>query len=195
VREEISRGLLAGESCRVIARRFGRSPSTVSRDVSAPGIASGIAHGAQLKRPTGARTARRSRSCLPRRGFGASWNGGCDCDGPRSKSPHGWSSTIPTIWRCVCRTRRSINLCSRFAVGWAMRERVTDDLTLDAADMALARRRPRQGLLHHSDRGSQYARGDYQRVLKQHGIVCSMSRRGNRWDNAVAESVFATLKT
>ena len=76
-----------------------------------------------------------------------------------------------------------------------MGERVTDDLTLDAADMALARRRPRQGLLHHSDRGSQYARGDYQRVLKQHGIVCSMSRRGNRWDNAVAESVFATLKT
>jgi transposase InsO family protein len=75
-----------------------------------------------------------------------------------------------------------------------MSERVTDDLTLDALDMALARRRPRQGLLHHSDRGSQYASGDYQRVLEQHGIVCSMRRRGNCWDNAVAESVFATLK-
>jgi transposase InsO family protein len=87
-----------------------------------------------------------------------------------------------------------MNLCSRFAGGWAMSERVTDDLTLDALDMALARRRPRQGLLHHSDRGSQYASGDYQRVLEQHGIVCSMSRRGNCWDNAVAESVFATLK-
>ena len=67
-----------------------------------------------------------------------------------------------------------LDLCSRFAVGWAMNERITDDLTLDALGMALARRRPPQGLLHHSDRGSQYASGDYQRVLAQHGIVCSM---------------------
>src|SRR5207247_10328319 len=59
---------------------------------------------------------------------------------------------------------------------------------------ALARRRPPRGLLHHSDRGSQYASGDYQRMLAQHGIVCSMSRRGDCWDNAVAESFFATLK-
>jgi putative transposase len=87
-----------------------------------------------------------------------------------------------------------LDLCSRFAVGWAMSERITDDLTLTALGMALARRRPPQGLLHHSDRGSQYASGDYQRVLAQHGIVCSMSRRGNCWDNAVAESFFATLK-
>src|SRR5437867_6614252 len=87
-----------------------------------------------------------------------------------------------------------LDLCSRFAVGWAMNERITDDLTLDALGMALARRRPPQGLLHHSDRGSQYASGDYQRVLAQHGIVCSMSRRGDCWDNAVAESFFATLK-
>lgn len=87
-----------------------------------------------------------------------------------------------------------LDLCSRFAVGWAMSERITDDLTLDALGMALARRRPPQGLLHHSDRESQYASGDYQRVLVQHEIVCSMSRRGNCWDNAVAESFFATLK-
>jgi transposase InsO family protein len=87
-----------------------------------------------------------------------------------------------------------LDLCSRFAVGWAMSERITDDLTLGALDMALARRRPRPGLLHHSDRGSQYASGAYQRVLAQHGIVGSMSRRGNCWDNAVAESFFATLK-
>jgi transposase InsO family protein len=60
--------------------------------------------------------------------------------------------------------------------------------------MALVRRRPGHGLLHHSDRGSQYASGDYQAVLDAAGIVCSMSRRGNCWDNAVAESFFATLK-
>src|SRR5437879_13872710 len=75
-----------------------------------------------------------------------------------------------------------------------MSDRITDELTLDALGMALARRRPPQGLLHHSDRGSQYASGDYQQVLAQHGIVGSMSRRGNCWDNAVAESFFATLK-
>src|SRR2546427_9827726 len=87
-----------------------------------------------------------------------------------------------------------LDLCSRFAVGWAMSERITDDLTLDALGLALARRRPPPGLLHHSHRGSQYASGDYQRGLAQHGIVCSMSRRGDCWDNAVAESFFATLK-
>jgi transposase InsO family protein len=87
-----------------------------------------------------------------------------------------------------------LDLCSRLAVGWAMSERITDDLTLDALGMALARRQPARGLLHHSDRGSQYASGDYQERLGKHGIVCSMSRRGNCWDNAVAESFFATLK-
>lgn len=87
-----------------------------------------------------------------------------------------------------------LDLCSRAVVGWAVSERITRELTLEALDMALHRRCPRQGLLHHSDRGSQYASGDYQAVLAEHGIVCSMSRRGNCWDNAVAESFFATLK-
>jgi putative transposase len=73
-------------------------------------------------------------------------------------------------------------------------ERITRELTLEALDMALLRRRPLHGLLHHSDRGSQYASGAYQTVLADHGIVCSMSRRGNCWDNAVAESFFATIK-
>ena len=86
-----------------------------------------------------------------------------------------------------------LDLCSRVAVGWAMSERITDDCTLDALGMALARRGPPPGLLLHSDRGSQYASGDYQKVLAENGIVCSMSRRGNCWDNAVVESFFATL--
>lgn len=87
-----------------------------------------------------------------------------------------------------------LDLCSRFVVGWAMSDRITRELTLDALDMALVRRRPRQGLLHHSDRGSQYASGDYQQALAAAGIVGSMSRRANCWDNAVAESFFATVK-
>lgn len=87
-----------------------------------------------------------------------------------------------------------LDLCSRLVVGWAVSERITRDLTLNALEMALVRRRPLPGLLHHSDRGSQYASGDYQAVLAAEGMVCSMSRRGNCWDNAVAESFFATLK-
>jgi putative transposase len=87
-----------------------------------------------------------------------------------------------------------LDLCSRFVVGWAMSERITRELTLDALDMALVRRRPLPGLLHHSDRGSQYASGDYQQALAAAGLVCSMSRRANCWDNAVAESFFATVK-
>ena len=87
-----------------------------------------------------------------------------------------------------------LDLCSRFVVGWAMSERITRELTLEALEMALVRRRPPHGLLHHSDRGSQYASGDYQRALAAGGIVGSMSRRGNCWDNAVAESFFATVK-
>ena len=87
-----------------------------------------------------------------------------------------------------------LDLYSRFVVGWAMNDRITDTLTLDALGMALERRQPPEGLVHHSDRGSQYASGDYRRALAAHGIVCSMSRRGNCWDNAVAESFFATLK-
>jgi transposase InsO family protein len=87
-----------------------------------------------------------------------------------------------------------LDLCSRLVVGWAVSERISRELTLTALDMALLRRQPLAGLLHHSDRGSQYASGDYQAVLTDAGIICSMSRRGNCWDNAVAESFFATLK-
>ena len=87
-----------------------------------------------------------------------------------------------------------IDLFSRRIVGWSMSERIDRKLALDALRMALAQRRPQRGLIHHSDRGSQYASGDYQRLLATNGIVGSMSRRGDCWDNAVAESFFASLK-
>ncbi len=88
-----------------------------------------------------------------------------------------------------------LDLYSRRVVGWSMSERITRQLTLDALSMALAARTPSGGLLHHSDRGSQYASADYRAALDDAGIECSMSRKGNCWDNAVAESFFATLKT
>ncbi len=87
-----------------------------------------------------------------------------------------------------------IDLFSRRVVGWSMSERIDRKLALDALRMALAQRRPPRGLIHHSDRGSQYASGDYQELLARHGLRGSMSRRGDCWDNAVAESFFASLK-
>jgi putative transposase len=87
-----------------------------------------------------------------------------------------------------------LDLFSRGVVGWSMSSRINRELALDALDMAVRRRNPMPGLIHHSDRGSQYASGDYQRALESSGMLCSMSRKGDCWDNAVAESFFATLK-
>lgn len=87
-----------------------------------------------------------------------------------------------------------LELASRRVVGWAMRATLDADLALAALRMALADRRPAPGLLHHSDRGSQYTCGDYRALLAAHGLVASMSKHGDCWDNAVAESFFATLE-
>lgn len=87
-----------------------------------------------------------------------------------------------------------MDLFSRRIVGWAMGDRIDRHLPLRALHMAAQRRRPPKGLLHHSDQGSQYASDDYQKALRQYGMVCSMSRRGNCWDNAPMESWFHTLK-
>ncbi len=89
-----------------------------------------------------------------------------------------------------------IDLFSRRVVGWSMADHMRTELVLDALKAALGSRLPSQaGLLFHSDRGSQYASDAYQEALDDHDITCSMSRRGNCWDNAVAESFFSTLKT
>ncbi len=87
-----------------------------------------------------------------------------------------------------------LDLFSRRVVGWAMADHLGHELALAALDMAIARRRPAPGLIHHSDRGVQYAAHEYRKRLKQHGMLCSMSRKGDRWDNAPMESFFATLK-
>jgi len=87
-----------------------------------------------------------------------------------------------------------LDLFSRRVVGWATSENVDRHLALAALDMALTQRRPVAGLVHHSDRGSTYAAVDYQKALQTRGFECSMSRKGDCWDNAVAESFFATLK-
>jgi transposase InsO family protein len=87
-----------------------------------------------------------------------------------------------------------IDLFSRKVVGWAMAERQTLDLSLAALRMALDQRKPRPGLIHHTDQGSIYASPVYRDVLARRGLRASMSRKGNAWDNAVAESFFSSLK-
>jgi putative transposase len=86
------------------------------------------------------------------------------------------------------------DLYSRRVVGWSMDQHLGSRLVVDALALAVQRRLPDEGLLAHSDRGSQYASAHYQRLLAQHGITCSMSRRADCWDNAPMESFFASLK-
>ena len=87
-----------------------------------------------------------------------------------------------------------VDLFSRRIVGWCMKDTLHTDLCVEALEMALANRRPTASLLHHSDRGCQYASGRYQDKLLEFNLQCSMSRVGNCWDNAVAESLWASFK-
>jgi len=107
-----------------------------------------------------------------------------------------WVSDITYIWTLEGWLYLAIvmDLFSRRVVGWALSKRLERGLALDALGMALKGRPRSRAMLHHSDRGSQYASHEYQQLLAAHGILSSMSRKGNCWDNAVAESFFATLK-
>jgi putative transposase len=88
-----------------------------------------------------------------------------------------------------------LDLCSRAVVGWSMADHMRAELVNQALWMAISQRQPAAGLIMHTDRGSQYGADSYRQLLRQHGIEPSMSRTGNCWDNAVAESFFHTLKT
>ncbi len=88
-----------------------------------------------------------------------------------------------------------MDLYSRRIIGWSMSERIDSQLVMDALKMAVHQRSPVAGLIHHSDRGVQYASEDFQDMLKSNGIICSMSRKGDCWDNACMESFFGSFKT
>jgi transposase InsO family protein len=107
-----------------------------------------------------------------------------------------WVADITYIWTREGWLYLAVveDLYSRMVVGWSMAERMMSRLVVDALAMAVQRRLPGEGLLAHSDRGSQYASEHYQRLLAEHGITCSMSRRADCWDNAPMESFFASLK-
>ena len=108
-----------------------------------------------------------------------------------------WVADITYIWTLQgwLYLATVMDLCSRRIVGWSLEAYLKKELVLAALKMAIHRRGPTKGLLHHSDRGSQYASKAYRKMLENHGLVCSMSRKGDCWDNAPMESFFKTLKT
>ena len=116
-----------------------------------------------------------------------------DAAGPNER----WGTDITYLWTWEGWLYLAVvlDLFSRRVVGWAVQPHLRTELALEALEMALGRRVPEASLIHHSDRGCQYAADAYQVVLRDHAIVCSMSRKGDCWDNAVTESFFATLKT
>ncbi len=115
------------------------------------------------------------------------------CDGPDQK----WGVDISYVWTAEGWLYLAIVLdfFSRRIVGWATSDRLKRDLALKALHRALATRQPPVGLIHHSDRGSQYCSDDYQRLLKRAGMIPSMSGKGNCYDNAMVETVFKTIKS
>jgi transposase InsO family protein len=107
-----------------------------------------------------------------------------------------WGADISYIWTAEGWLYLAIvvDLFSRRIVGWATSDRMKKDLALTAMKRALVMRQPSKGLIHHSDRGSQYCSGDYQKLLTDHACLISMSGKGNCYDNAMVETVFKTIK-
>jgi putative transposase len=116
-----------------------------------------------------------------------------EATGPNQK----WAADFTYVWTSEgwLFVAVVLDLYSRRVVGWSMQPTMTSQLVMDALLMAIFRRGRPKAVLHHSDQGSPYTSEDFQRLLESHGIVCSMSRRGNCWDNAAMESFFSTLKT
>jgi putative transposase len=107
-----------------------------------------------------------------------------------------WSADLTYLWTNEGWLYLAVvlDLFNREVVGWSIKPRMTADIVMDALSMAWFRRQPAPGLMHHSDRGSQYASHVFQARLHEYGMVCSMSRKGNCWDNAPTESFFNSLK-
>lgn len=177
-------------------RRYG-SPR-VTRELNAQGESVGRHRVARLMREHGLRARRRRRhrvTTLSKHDHPVAGNvlaRRFDVNGPNQV----FASDITYVWTMQGWLYLSVvlDLYSRRVVGFSMGKRINAQLTIEALRMALKSRRLASGVVHHSDRGSQYASGAYQALLDRHGIRCSMSRKGDCWDNAVVESFFATLK-
>jgi len=185
-----------GRSFRSSDRTYGAR--RVWHDVLAEGLNCGLHRVERLMRENGLR-ARPRRRGLPRdTGVRASVSGNLldrafEATAPNRK----WVADFTYIWTAEgwLYVAAVVDLFSRRVVGWAMKAEMTAQLVTDALLMAIWRRGRPGSLLHHSDQGSQYTSEQFQRLMADHGITCSMSRSGNVWDNAAMESFFSSLKT
>jgi putative transposase len=172
----------------------------VWHDLLADGVGGGLHRIERLMRQQGLRARPRRRRLPPDRGERPATavapnrlDRSFDAAAPNRK----WIADFTYIWTAEgwLYVAAVLDLFSRRVVGWSMSASMTAQLVTDALLMAIWRRGKPQALLHHSDRGSQYTSEQFQRLLADHGVTCSMSRSGNVWDNAAMESFFSSLKT
>ena len=172
----------------------------VWRDLLADGVSSGLHRIERLMRSQ-ALKARPRRRRLPldlgERQAGAVAPNVLDRSFEASQPNRKWIADFTYVWTAEgwLYVAAVIDLFSRRVVGWSMNATMTAQLVTDALVMAIWRRGKPDALLHHSDRGSQYTSEQFQRLMTDNGVVCSMSRSGNVWDNAAMESFFSSLKT
>ena len=186
-----------------IDRSFKRSDRTygarrVWHDVLAEGLSCGLHRVERLMRENGLRARPRRRGLPKDTGERAAVAGNLLDRSFEAAAPNRkWIADFTYIWTAEgwLYVAAVIDLFSRRVVGWAMRAEMTAQLVTDALLMAIWRRGKPDSLLHHSDQGSQYTSEQFQKLMADHGITCSMSRSGNVWDNAAMESFFSSLKT
>jgi putative transposase len=170
----------------------------VWHDILAEGLSCGLHRIERLMRQNGLRARPRRRGLPKDTGERAAVSDNIldrafEAAAPNQK----WIADFTYIWTAEgwLYVAAVVDLFSRRVVGWAMKAEMTAQLVTDALIMAIWRRGKPDSLLHHSDQGSQYTSEQFQRLMADHGITCSMSRSGNVWDNAAMESFFSSLKT
>ena len=172
----------------------------VWRDMLAEGASCGLHRIERLMRQQGLKARPRRRRLpldLGERQTGAIAANMLDRSFEASAPNRKWIADFTYIWTAEgwLYVAAVVDLFSRRVVGWSMSATMTAQLVTDALVMAIWRRGKPRALLHHSDRGSQYTSEQFQRLMADHGVTCSMSRSGNCWDNAAMESFFSSLKT
>ena len=172
----------------------------VWRDLLADGVSSGLHRIERLMRSQALKARPRRRRLPPdlaERQAGAVAPNVLDRSFEASQPNRKWIADFTYVWTAEgwLYVAAFIDLFSRRVVGWSMNAAMTAQLVTDALLMAIWRRGKPDALLHHSDRGSQYTSEQFQRLMTDNGVVCSMSRSGNVWDNAAMESFFSSLKT
>ncbi|MDP3895668.1 MAG: IS3 family transposase [Mesorhizobium sp.] len=202
-RRQLPRRLLDGALVAVIDRSFKSSDRTygarrVWHDILAEGLSCGLHRVERLMRENGLRARPRRRGLPKDTGERAAVSDNLldrafEASAPNQK----WIADFTYIWTAEgwLYVAAVVDLFSRRVVGWAMKAEMTAQLVTDALIMAIWRRGKPDSLLHHSDQGSQYTSEQFQRLMADQGITCSMSRSGNVWDNAAMESFFSSLKT